>query len=335
MIYRYAFLILIATFPLFGFAQTDAELQYNSGQLVQNRVDFELPGAWTLNGMRGGTQRFNRGTTLEFLGYVQSGGERIGYQFSVEGSDENYWLPFNDRRLNNLFEHCDPNDSGHNGGVGSQGNFLANLFGGGGGASRPRAGETLPALNPSHSPNPGGWNRQCYNFIQSNGTVGGWGTEFLNAARAVDQGGSTGYDVMMADFLWQNICPGFSGFSQAKKEHFLVYFIATKAMDEASCNPTSIAWNTPNPPGVGFFMLEGQARLRRGRGSYCTGGHSSGTQRTLPRNVQFQCAVSQIMSVQYGRGIPFGSRGGYWQEANRMSGDISESILEGYDGCSG
>lgn len=190
------------------------------------------------------------------------------------------------------------------------------------------------SLSNLRSPNSGGWAEACSNFISSNGQIGPWGTAFLSAANQVSTGGHSAMTVLHQPQLWRTVCPGFRNFSAEQKNHFIVSFIATKAMDEASCNPN--AYNNsrkmPNPPGVGFFQLEGQARLRQGRGSYCAGGKTSGVQDRLPIDTQFKCAASQIVTTQWGRGIPFCNSGGYWQEANGMGKDICQTMAA-YPGC--
>jgi hypothetical protein len=183
------------------------------------------------------------------------------------------------------------------------------------------------------SPNDG-WNKSCQNFIQADGVIGAWGQQFLSAAQGIKVGAANSLQAMMMPNLWLKVCPGFQNFSEQQKQHFIVSFIATKAMDEASCNPNATNGASKNPPGVGFFQLEGQAELRARRGQACSGGYKKGTQETLKKEVQFSCAAFQIMETQFNRGLPFCSPGGYWQEANSMRGDICQTMSQ-YPGCGG
>lgn len=180
----------------------------------------------------------------------------------------------------------------------------------------------LQSLDPRNSPNDS-WNENCYNFITRSGKIGPWGQGVLNAIRTT---GSS--QCLYSTWLWQRLCPRFATFSQEKKDHFIAYFMATKAMDESSCNPNARA-KAKNGYGVGFFMLEESQKLRAGRGRFCAG--KPEITRQIP--FQFQCAISQINNVQCGKGVRFGESGGYWQESNKMNGDISESIVRGYAGC--
>lgn len=190
-------------------------------------------------------------------------------------------------------------------------------------------------LNNLKSPH-GSWSAGCKNFIQDNGQIGSWGQSFLSSAQRVRVGNANALSVMMQPQLWSLACPNFSNFSDEQKRHFIVAFVATKAQDEASCDAN--AYNNsramPNPPGVGFFQLEGQSRLRNGRSSQYCGGGLSGTQRSLPVDLQFSCASYQIVETQWNRNRPFCTSGGYWQESNRLNGRICKNIRQ-YPGCRG
>lgn len=201
-----------------------------------------------------------------------------------------------------------------------------------------RAASRVPvSLRNIPSPH-GSWSPACKNFIRDDGSFGEWGRSFLQSAQSVNANGHNALTLMMQPRLWTLACPNFRSFSEEQKQHFIVAFMATKAQDEASCDPN--AYNNsramPNPPGVGFFQLEGQQRLRSGRSpQYCGGNYKSGSiQKSVPVALQFSCAAYQIIDVQWDRNKPFCTSGGYWQEANRPGGRICKNIMK-YPGCGG
>jgi hypothetical protein len=325
-------------------AQTDGQRDMSPAELIGNEVQFNTTRSWSVADVDNG-ERYTipEGTAMQFRGTVTIRDTEKGYYFiSPQIAGRRFWVLANDPMLSEIFSRCAELNAAQK--TAREIETEARRAATGGGSNPP-----IQTLIGRHSPNGNLWGDSCYNFIQRDGRIGQWGLEFLDAAESVEYNGHTGLAYMMDDILWQRICPGFSNFDLNKKKHFLAYFIATKAMDESTCNPSAYADRStpglermPNPPGLGFFMLEGSASLRAGRdrglgsGNYCQGNYRSGTVQgrgDLSMRLQYRCAVSQIIAVQYEPGRPFGYSGGYWQQANSLRGDISQSVLNGYAGC--
>ena len=326
-------LLFLMMFPSV-FAQTERQRGFSPNQLVNRRVEFGVPRNWTINelgGARGATGTIADDARVRFAGTVRIGtdGER-GYLLTLPSQPgRQFWVRAEDSILNEVFPNCSKLNEAQSNAAEIEST-----------ARRDRDNPAFQALEGRWSPNGNMWASVCNNFISADGRIGQWGMEFLNAAESVTHNGNTGLDYLMQDYLWQRICPGFTEFSAQKKRHFLAYFIATKAMDEATCNPRAYADRSdlpdmPNPPGLGFFMLEGSASLRASRdrrlgsGNYCQGEFGRGTtqgRNDLSLRLQFRCATSQIIREQFLENRPFGYSGGYWVQANSMSGDISENI---------
>jgi hypothetical protein len=175
--------------------------------------------------------------------------------------------------------------------------------------------KSLYPIIPDHK----NWSAQCNNFIDSQGNINSWGQTVINAVnRYPEYLNSITQDM-------QKYCPNFSSFNKSEKENFWVWFIASMAMRESSCNPDTKA-KGPNGTAAGLLQLH----LNK---EYAYHKDCKSTHALNPHeNLSCGSAMFDTQLIRYNR--MFLAHGSYWEVLQTdNSGNGVRKLLALYRPC--
>lgn len=184
------------------------------------------------------------------------------------------------------------------------------------------------------------FSQNCHGFIKADGELGEWGKQAVKTFKSVCPECFFGEK----PFNMGKVCPNFSKFSQAQKEHFVGgWIMASIGMHESTCRTNVRVKGTRvrtksgkihQEMAVGMFQMEESYYRRKGRASEC---ESSKGESLYSMNFQLRCTASLMRDLRYQKGdnTLWGSGDQYWQELRRINGQggkITQSIGK-FPGC--